>query len=504
MLTVFLARRRGCSGVVLLAMTLLSAPPIAAQEPGARQEPGAAGPALRVTPDDVVSFALEYNLRLKTDRFGPPIADEEISASAGAWTPELSSRVGSIHSLSPAATTFDAAQPSIVDQQLSTEAAWAQQLPWGTTYRVAWNGARRGTNSTFVRFDPELQAGASATLVQPLLKGLRFDDARAEHKTRLEGRAIAAASLNSAVAATKLDALRAYWAWVYAIESLAVQRESLQMAQSLLDGNRARVAVGAMAAVDVIEAQAEVARRTESIAIAEKNVANGEDLVRTVAFDPADSRANGPLTPSIVEPEGSVAAGAVERAFAQRQDLAALRATIDLEDIALRRARNDTLPDASLRAGYSLRGVGGADYASVLNDLARSRYPQWSLELSVSYPIGQARSEAEAARASLRRQQAAAAVKAAEQDVARQVRAALREVDANRRRLDLTATAVSLSERRLEAEQRKFAVGLSTSFFVFQAQRDLSQAREAALRATLDYRLATAEVEAVNVIPLTR
>jgi outer membrane protein TolC len=355
-----------------------------------------------------------------------------------------------------------------------------------------------------VRFDPELQAGATATLVQPLLKGLRFDDARADHRTSLQARDIAGSTLNAAIATTKLEVQRAYWLWVYTRDYLSVQRQSLQLAQELLDGNRARVAAGAMAAVDVIEAQAEVARRTESIAIAEKDVANTEDLVRMLAFDPGDPRWSAPLEPSVVEPEPLAAAGLVERALGSRQDLASLRASVAIEDIALKRARNDTLPDASLRAGYSVRGVGGADYRSLLDDLARSRYPAWSFELSVSYPIGQARAEADAARASLRRQQAEAAVKAAEQRVAMEVRAALREVEANRRRLDLTATAVTLAERRLEAEQRKFAVGLSTSFFVFHAQRDLSQAREAALRSTLDYRAATAEIAAVPVIPLTR
>jgi len=484
-------RPGACVAIALVIASAAMNPPMRAQ-----------APPLRVTADDVVALALENNLALKREQFGPRIAAESIGAAAAAWTPELSTRFGTTGSHVPSSTAFDASQASIVDHQLVSETEWAQRLPWGTAYRLSWTGARHASTSAFVRFDREVQAGASAVVEQPLLKGLKIDDTRAQYQSAVQGRAIADASLNAAIAGTTREALHAYWSWVYARDHLAVQRESLRLAQILLDGNRARVAAGALAAVDVIEAEAEVARRSETIASAEKDVANGQDLVLALAFDPTDPRSTMMLEPSTVEPESPETSGAVDRALSNRQDLVALRASIEIDDISLRRARNDTLPDASVRAGYSLRGLGGGDYSAVLDDLVRSRYPAWSLELSVSYPVGRARAEAEAAQATLRRQQSEAALKAAEQRVATEVRAASREVDADRRRLDLTATAVALSERRLEAEQKKFAVGLSTSFFVFQAQRDLAQAREAALRSILDYRLASADLAAVQIIPL--
>ena len=82
------------------------------------------------------------------------------------------------------------------------------------------------------------------------------------------------------------------------------------------------------------------------------------------------------------------------------------------------------------------------------------------------------------------------------------VTAALREVAANEKRLVSTANAVVLSERRLDAEERKFTAGLSTSFFVFQAQRDLASTREALLRSALDYQLSVVDLEAVQRVPI--
>jgi outer membrane protein len=77
-------------------------------------------------------------------------------------------------------------------------------------------------------------------------------------------------------------------------------------------------------------------------------------------------------------------------------------------------------------------------------------------------------------------------------------------VDANRERLQAAAAARELAERRLEAEQSRFDVGLSTNFFVVQAQRDLETAQNTELRALLDYRKAIVDYGRVQESPATR
>jgi outer membrane protein TolC len=485
----------------------------------------AAQPApLRLSPEQAVTLALEHNLALKSARLGPQIADLDVNAAATAWTPELSTRLMNSTSEAPPLSALDQAQTTLRDRQLGSELTVAQQLPWGSSYRIGWTGGRRASNSLVMRYRPELTAGATATLVQPLLRGLTFDAARAQRETSRRRRDIAAAGLISATASTKHEVLYAYRSWIYSREFLDVQRESLGLAQTLLDGNRSRVAAGALAAVDIIEAEAEVARRAEAIAISEKNVANAEDLLRMLILEPAEARTAAPLEPDLPTevPPPAVPADLVERALAGRQDLQAMRSSLDIDGINIRQSRNDALPDASLRIAYALRGTGGTEllrengfanpvtgslqrsFASVLDDLARTRYPTWSVELAVSYPLGTARAEANTARATLQRQQNEVALAASEQRVVTEVNAARREVLANEKRLDSTAVAVSLAERRLDAEQRKFVVGLSTSFFVFQAQRDLAEAREARLRSVLDHRLSLADLDVVQTIPIAR
>ena len=87
--------------------------------------------------------------------------------------------------------------------------------------------------------------------------------------------------------------------------------------------------------------------------------------------------------------------------------------------------------------------------------------------------------------------------------MATQVREVARQVKTNQKRVDATRAARELAERRLEAEQKKFAAGMSTSFFVFQAQRDLAQARNAELQAILDYNQSLVDFEAVQQAPVS-
>jgi HAE1 family hydrophobic/amphiphilic exporter-1 len=65
-----------------------------------------------------------------------------------------------------------------------------------------------------------------------------------------------------------------------------------------------------------------------------------------------------------------------------------------------------------------------------------------------------------------------------------------------------TRASREFAERRLEAEQRKFAAGTSTNFLVFQAQRDLAVSRNNELRAILDYNQSKVDLETVQEVPL--
>jgi hypothetical protein len=81
------------------------------------------------------------------------------------------------------------------------------------------------------------------------------------------------------------------------------------------------------------------------------------------------------------------------------------------------------------------------------------------------------------------------------------VRRAARQIHSAAQRVDAAQAAATLAEQRLDAEQRRFEVGLSTTFLVTQAQRDLLQAQVNQLDTTLEYESALVRFEAVQLAP---
>jgi outer membrane protein TolC len=506
--------RRGAIQVARVAALMLCAASVSYAQ--------SADVPLRLGADDAVSLALRNNLGLESARRGPEIADLDIEASGHVWNPEVSAAIGRSRADSPPIGAFDSVLGVLTDRELTSRVSVDQQLPWGTSYQADWYGLRRSNNSVLNRFAPELNAGLSASVTQPLLRGFTFDAARADRARSLRAGERAQLQLDAAVASLKREVLYAYWQWVHARDLRAVALDALALARALLDGNRQRVAAGAMAPTDVIEAEAEVARRDEAVIVADKDVANAEDRLRVLVLRPGAPEYRRPLEPAAPTPVELPAHDAddVTSALAARADVQILKSAIATDAINVRQFRNDARPDLDVSAGFSASGVGGSEllregglgtpivgsfdrgFGLVLQDLARFKYPAWSMQLSVRYPLGATVAKTNAARAQVERRQTELELDALQQRVEVDMRTAQREVDANEKRMRSTETAVALAERRLDGEERKFLVGLSTSFFVFQAQRDLASARVARLGAILDRRLSIADLEAIRVTPL--
>ena len=209
-----------------------------------------------------------------------------------------------------------------------------------------------------------------------------------------------------------------------------------------------------------------------------------------------------------------------ERGAGHRGDLAAARLNLDSNDVTLRFWRNQTRPAVDLQLNYGAQGVGGTQfirqgtglgstvigtipggYTDALSLLGGRDFPTWNAALTVSYPLGGNNADGQYARTRVLRTQQTTRLRALELQVATEVTNAAIQVQANLRRVDASRAARALAERRLEAEQSKFEVGLSTNFFVVQAQRDLADAQNVELRALTDLQRALVTFERAQEAP---
>lgn len=501
----------------LLALVLPAASP--AQTPSA-QAPGPAGPVRSLSLTDAVQLALEQNLGVRVERINPQIQQEGVLLAQAAWQPTFTSNFSYNSTDTPPDSFLSGAQQTLKTDFFQGTTGVEQLLPWGASYTFGWDGSRSTSNNIFSNFNPRLRSNLRISFVQPLLRNFRTDSSRTQLVVSRRNREISDTQLRATVVTTVRNVKNAYWDLKYALANLEVRRQSLDLARQTLKDNRTRVEVGTMAPIDIVEAEAEVARNEEAVILAEAQIRQAEDRLRALVFDPSApdfwTMTIDPVDEPQMEPVVVDADAAIRTALDKRTDLQQARKQLENVDANLRLYRDQMLPQVNLEADYSTTGLGGTQlvrgegfpgpiigernrgFGRVLGDVYTFDYPAWTLGVRVSYPIGRSAAEASYARARLQYDQGRLQIRNLELQVATQVRDAARQVNTNIKRIEATRAARVLAERRLEAEQKKFGVGMSTSFLVFQAQRDLATARVNELRAILDYNQSLADFEAVQ------
>lgn len=500
-----------------------TAPLVSAGPPGVADQ--AQGPVRRLSIEEAVALALEQNINLQVDRIDPQISDLAVSVARSGWTPALFSNLTNRSQTNPPTDIFGGAS-TVTNENLSSQVGMQQQLPWGgASYTAFWNSGRVTTNNIFSSFNPQLSSTIGFNYTQPLLRNFTIDATRQQVLVSRKNREISDVQLQQSISATMRNVKNSYWDLVYTINNLEVQQQSLQLAQQSYRDNRARVEIGTMAPLDIVQAEAEVAQREEAVILAEAAIRRQEDLLRALISNPVDQpefwnlRIEPSEVPSFVPLAINVDA-AVRTALANRTDLATSRKQLESNDIAIRYFRNQSMPDVNALLNYSAFGIAGTQfnlsnefppqrlnetrrgYGGALGDVFASDFPTWSFQLQVNYPIGASSAEANLARARLQDTQARRQLQASEMQVTTQIRDLARTVQTNGQRVESTRAARALAEKRLEAEQKKFTAGMTSTFFVTQAQRDLADSRNRELRAIIDHLKSVIDLETAQQSPL--
>ncbi|MBI2189358.1 MAG: TolC family protein [Acidobacteria bacterium] len=485
------------------------------------------GQMVDLTLEDAVTRALERNLELAVERLNPQTFDLTIARLRSAYNPVATSQFNQRAVVLPPTNQLNGGN-IVQNDTTDYNAGILQALPWGGgAVSFQFNNRKQVTSNIFANFNPTFTSNFNLVMTQPLLRGLLVDNNRQQLRVTTINREISEIQLRGTVATTMAAVRNAYWELLYALDAVEVARGSLTLAEKLVEDNRARVEIGTMAPLDVVQAEAEAATRRQALAQAEATWRTAElalkRLIVSGTDDPLWRASLRPIDPPSYAPEPLDVEGAVRRALEDRTDLAQARRQIDANNLTLRFMRNEMLPDLELAASYGAQGLGGTQfirqgsglgssvigsipggYADALRTLSGVRYPTWNLQLNLSYPLGTSGAEANYARARIQLSQSTAQLRALELQVATDVTNAALQAENSITRYEAALAARQLAETRLEAEQSRFEVGLSTNFFVVQAQRDLATAQSSELRALLDYRRALVDYQRLQEAPSAR
>ena len=512
----------GQSGQSSLSLAVQAAAQNAAQQPGETVR--------RLSIDEAVKLAMEQNLGIRIQRIDPQIQDVGVALARSSWAPAFSTSLTRQSQSSASTSSLSGGATSIDNGTFATGVSLAQTLPWGGNYTANWNSSRFTTTNLFSSFSPQLSSNLNLQFTQPLLRNFQIDQIRQQVAVSRKSRELSDIQLESIITQTLRNVRNAYWDLSYSINNLTAQQESLALSQRSLKDNQKRVEIGTMAPIDIVQAQAEVATNESSVIVAEAAIKQAQDNLRALILDPGTADfwtvAFEPSDAASFDAHAIDLDAAVRNALDKRSDLRSAKNALEQSDINIKYYRNQIKPDVNANVGYNPTGVGGSQlsnvnlaavaagevpnrtivsdrgFGSVLGDVFQSQYPTWTFGVTVGYPLGTNTAHANLARVRLEYEQAQVQLRNMEMQVVTQVRGAARNVRTNQQRVQSARASRELQEKKLEAEEKKLAAGMSSPFFVVQAQRDLSLARTVEIQAISDYNKSLVDFEAVQQVPI--
>src|SRR3989449_5956917 len=369
--------------------------------------------------------------------------------------PVLTGTISPGYSDTPQASQFLTGGNSLIGHTLTGNFGFVEGLATGGTLSAGYANLRQSFNNGRLDFNPYVTSSLGLTFTQPLLQGFGFG---------LNGRFIRIARndermsdlvFRQQVISTVWNAINLYWDLVSLNEDVRVKREASDLAQKLLEDNKARVEVGTLAPLEVTRAEAEVAQARQNLTNAESLVLEQElvlknVLTRTGTADPKVSAARIVPSDRIEVPEQEELPPLEELvrvALEDRPDLETGQVQIENTRIALKGSRNALLPSLNFFATAQASALAGqvntlpqpgaspgtsrnvdssfvGGYGTTLSQIFRGKFPDYSVGLELDVPLRNRTARADLARDRLILRQSEVRLRQLQNRVREQVEAA--------------------------------------------------------------------------------
>jgi outer membrane protein len=447
----------------------------------------------------VQKLNLEFNRDAITRAFGvfDPIATASFSDTR-TQTPS--------NSLLQGATTLNTlSQPFALGFQ--------QTLETGTQYTINFNDLKSSSNNAFSTFNPQLSSNLNFTVIQPLLRGRGIFITKLPVSIARSRLRAADFSFQDQLIQLLATAESAYWDVVGARENLRVQRESLKMAEAALTRAQKELELGATSPLEIYQPQANRANAELQVSQAQYQLAQTEDALRRQMGADLDPKVRAlpivltatlepPLNSSTVDAEAAVA-----NALHMRPDLKSVVQSMDADDLSIRQTNDNLRPNLALTAQYGSSGLGGIFYpgtdllnpgqpvipvpggiGDALGGVFGFRNPAYGLGLTLQLPIKDRRASADLADALVQKRIDSFRQRSTEETIRLQVLTAIHLLNSSKEGIRIGTIARDLAQKRVDADQKRYELGVTTLFFVLASQLDYITAESNLVNQVITYR----------------
>jgi len=451
---------------------------------------------LSLTLQETIETVLKNNISISVQSYNSKINEQFIFEKEADFDPTVDFEFTVGEETRQSASTL--ADSKTRDLDYDWDFSVSQKFVTGGDYELTMDNNKNQSSSSRTSLNPIYSSDLALTVTQPLLKDFGIDLNKREIYIAKNDQKISDHQFTEKVIATIAETENIYWDLVFSIEDLKVKETSLQRARDLEKQVKAQVDVGTLAELEILQAKSNVASREERLLNAQNLIDDNGDNLKSIlnfSFDseeglkeiiPADSPVFEPGAENSLEE-------ALKTALIHRPDLLAQKMELENRNIEAKYNENQTLPTLDLVGSLGLNGLSGdsstknGSYDSTLSEAFSTDFRLWQFGINLSYPLGNRAAKSKLAIKRLEVAQLLLNIKDLEKTIVVEVREAHRQIKTDIKRVQATRVARKLAEEKLNAEEKKFKVGLSTSFNVLEFQEDLAEEQSNEIKAVIDY-----------------
>jgi len=496
---------------------------------------------------DALSMALEHNKDIEVARENVRIAEFDLLGAQGIYDPRITTTAFYERVESPVASFLSGGQGgSTIQSDYTGSARFEGQSPYlGGNYRFDFSSVRLTTNNSFVALNPQYPTALTFSYTQPLLRGLKIDNSRRQIQIARKNLSLTDAQFRQRAIDTITNVQRAYWDLVFALRSLQVQRDAVDVARTQLSHNKRLVQEGQLAPIDIVASEAQISTYEQRVFTAVEDVSRSENNLKNLIAE----NQNSPIWAESIVPSDPIDLSvpdvslpdALKTAMENRPELQQSNVLREINQIDQKYFKDQTKPAIDLVGQYGITGLAGSVSSNIVNPFTQSnllvrqrvdelselagldplpvippqtfspdllggfgqsfqnllanRYSNVKVGVQISLPLRNRTAEAQLGRSLVEGERIATQREQLEQNIQVDVRTALQAMRSSEARLRAATATREANEQQFASEQRKLDAGQSTVFLVLERQTALTEAQALELKAQTDLNKAIADLQ---------
>jgi len=451
---------------------------------------------VELTLQEAIHKALRYNYYLESQAFNPAIEATRIVEAEAQFDALFFTNFTSDKQDQPTASQLQSAESNV----RTWESGVRKLLSTGAQVSASYALTRNDTSLIFITLNPSYTNNFTVEFRQPFLRGFGLDYNRSQIELRKLSRQIQLERLRKEIRETIFNVEQAYWQLYQARRRAVVEAQLLTNLETILEWLTRRKEAG----YDVYGVQLNLTRsriEQEQAVLIQRitDVKNAEDQLKALMNDPELNLATDqeliPVDTPLLEPLAVDQIGEVASALAHRAELHEARDLIEQARLTIGIAKNQALPKLDALFRYIVTGLGG-NWDTAWDQLTENDFHRYVIGVEFEWPIGNRGPEAAVRRARLQQAQAIANHRAQIENIIREVKQAIRDLQASYAQIAPALRAARASEDQLRATKaRQERLDPPSLQVELDAHQALATARNGLLQVLTNYNVALVNLE---------